>query len=143
GHGNSNSPKDYSFIDQEKVAERSRSYRLKQIDIDGGFRYSQEVEVKVEAISTEFTLFQNYPNPFNPSTTIKYSIPNNMKSEMSNVKIVVFDILGNVVATLVNENKAAGNYEVKFDGSNLSSGVYFYKLQSGSFVQTKKFLLMK
>ncbi|MBU1113492.1 MAG: T9SS type A sorting domain-containing protein, partial [Bacteroidetes bacterium] len=89
-------------------------------------------------------------NPFNPTTTIKYSIPNNVKGETSNVKLIVYDILGNEVATLVNENKSAGNYEVKFDASNVASGVYLYriaihsdKLQSGSFAQTKKLMLMK
>ena len=92
---------------------------------------------------SDYYLFQNYPNPFNPSTTIKYSIPSNVKREMSNVKIIVYDILGNEVATLLDENKPAGNYEVRFDGSNLSSGIYFYKLQSGSFIQTKKLLLLK
>jgi len=106
----------------------------------------------------KFYLEQNYPNPFNPSTTIQYSIPSVMVS-LSNhdnggvtlrqaqsdihVSLKVYDILGNEVATLVNENKPAGNYEVKFDGSNLTSGIYFYKLQSGSFTQTKKLLLLK
>ncbi|MEW6006027.1 MAG: family 16 glycosylhydrolase [Stygiobacter sp.] len=117
-------------------------------------------------ISNEFELEQNFPNPFsasggsafggNPSTTIKYSIPavilrqaqdDNVMVSTSNhdnlVTLKVYDILGREVATLVNEHQPAGNYEVKFDGSNLSSGIYFYRLQSGSFVQTKKFLLMK
>jgi hypothetical protein len=99
-----------------------------------------------ENIDTEnitFTLQQNYPNPFNPSTVIKYSIPANVKSEMSNVKIVVFDILGREVATLVNENQKAGNYEVTFNAKNLTSGIYFYRLQSGSFVESKKMILVK
>ena len=142
GHGNSNSTKDYSFIDQEKVAERSRSYRLKQIDNDGKYEYSKEIEIDL-GMPNEFSLSQNYPNPFNPSTTIKYSIPKIINNQSSIINIKVYDILGNVVATLVNENKAAGNYEVKYDASNLSSGIYFYKLQSGSFVQTKKFILIK
>ncbi|MCL4548189.1 MAG: YCF48-related protein [Bacteroidetes bacterium] len=85
-----------------------------------------------------FDLLQNYPNPFNPTTTIKFSIPN---SQFATLK--VYDMLGREVATLVNEEKAPGNYEVKFDGSNLSSGVYFYRLQAGSFSQTKKFVLVK
>jgi hypothetical protein len=101
------------------------------------------VKVKKKSIIKTFLLYQNYPNPFNPSTTIKYSVPSNIKSRTSNVKIIVYDILGNEIATLVDENKPVGNYEVKFDGSNLAGGVYFYKLQSGSFAETKKFLLLK
>ncbi|MEW6004450.1 MAG: T9SS type A sorting domain-containing protein [Stygiobacter sp.] len=121
--------------------------------------------VKVEnekLLPTVFALEQNYPNPFNPSTTIKYSIPAVMVSSSNHdvtlrqaqsdniVTLKVYDILGKEVATLVNERQPAGNYEVKFDGSNLSSGVYFYRLQSGNpdksgqaFVQTRKFILMK
>jgi len=85
-----------------------------------------------------FQLFQNYPNPFNPSTRIQYSVASGQ-----NVTLKVFDVLGNEVATLVNELKVPGVYTVQFDGGDLTSGVYFYKLQSGSFVQTKKFVLMK
>lgn len=85
-----------------------------------------------------FLLEQNYPNPFNPSTTIRYSIPT---SEF--VKLKVYDVLGNEVATLVNEEKPAGSYEVEFQATELSSGIYFYKLQSGNFVETKKMLLLK
>ena len=77
----------------------------------------------------EFSLSQNYPNPFNPSTTIKYSIPKDVRGEKQEVRLVVHDILGRKVATLVNQKQKAGNYEVKFDASNLSSGVYFYKIQ--------------
>jgi ligand-binding sensor domain-containing protein len=85
-----------------------------------------------------FELEQNYPNPFNPSTMIKYSIPS---SEFVTLK--VYDVLGNEVATLVNEEKPAGTYEVKFDAAGLSSGIYFDKLQAGSLVETKKMILMK
>ncbi len=90
-----------------------------------------------------FKLNQNYPNPFNPSTKISYSIPSSNKSQMSNVKLIVYDVLGREVATLVNEQKPAGNYEVTFDASRLSSGVYFYQLRAGSFVSTKKMILMR
>jgi hypothetical protein len=85
-----------------------------------------------------YNLFQNYPNPFNPITTIKYSIPS-----IQIVTLKVYDILGSEVAMLVNEEKLPGYYEVKFVGNNLSSGVYFYRLQAGSFSQTKKFVLLK
>ncbi len=85
-----------------------------------------------------YKLFQNYPNPFNPSTRIDYSIPRS-----SFVTLKVYDILGREVATLVNEEKPAGNYEVEFNGSNLSSGVYFYRIEAESFVSTKKLVLLK
>jgi hypothetical protein len=89
-------------------------------------------------VPTEFLLSQNYPNPFNPSTTIKYSVP-----KASQVVIKVFDILGNEIETLINEEKPAGTYEVSWYAANLPSGVYFYRLQAGSFVETKKMLLLK
>ena len=85
-----------------------------------------------------FTLNQNYPNPFNPSTKIKYTIPN-----VGNVRLNVFNVLGKEIATLVNEEKSAGKYEVEFNAANLPSGIYFYQLQSGSFVETKKMILLK
>jgi hypothetical protein len=87
---------------------------------------------------TEFGFDQNYPNPFNPVTRIKYQIP-----ELSFVTLKVFDVLGNEITTLVNEEKPLGNYEIQFDATNLPSGVYFYRLQAGSFVETKKMVLLK
>ncbi|MCF6269477.1 MAG: T9SS type A sorting domain-containing protein [Melioribacteraceae bacterium] len=97
-----------------------------------------------EAIFYSFSLEQNYPNPFNPSTTIKYSIPSNQENytQPGNVTLVVYDMLGREVATLVNKEQEAGNYEVNFDASQLSTGIYFYKLQSGNFIETKKMLLL-
>ena len=100
-------------------------------------------ENKNEELPATYSLSQNYPNPFNPVTTIKYSIPSNEKGKTENVMLIVYDILGREVEVLVNLKQSAGNYEVKFDGSKIASGVYFYKLQSGSFVQTKKFILLK
>ena len=85
-----------------------------------------------------FKLFQNYPNPFNPTTIIRYEI-----SATVLVTLKVYDILGKEVATLVNEEKPAGNYKVEFDRSNLSSGIYFYNLRAGEFVSTKKLVLIK
>jgi hypothetical protein len=85
-----------------------------------------------------FRLEQNYPNPFNPSTTIKYELPNS-----SHVTLTVYDVLGREVSVLVNERRDAGVYDVKFDGSNLASGVYFYRLQAGDFVQAKKFVILR
>jgi hypothetical protein len=89
-------------------------------------------------LPTQFILNQNYPNPFNPTTTINYSVP---KSGI--VKIKVYDLLGREVATIVNENKPAGNYNIEFNASKLTSGIYFYRMEAGSFSQTKKLLLLK
>jgi N-acetylneuraminic acid mutarotase len=98
---------------------------------------------KNSGTQTKFILEQNYPNPFNPTTKIKYSIPSVGTSLMKFVQLKIYDILGNEVATLVNEEKPAGTYEVEFNGNNLSSGVYFYQIKAGSFISTKKFLLLK
>ena len=91
-----------------------------------------------QEVPQDFMLLQNYPNPFNPSTTIKYELP-----RASQVTLSVYDILGREVSVLVNERKDAGVYEVKFDGANYASGVYFYRLQAGDFVQSKRLLLLK
>ncbi len=149
GSGNSNSPKSYSFEDKVVTAGKY-SYRLKQIDNDGKYEYSQIVEVDL-GLPTKFELSQNYPNPFNPITKIRYSIPTPSASsplakgrnEVGFVSLKVYDILGNEVATLVNEEQQAGVYEVGFNPNGLASGIYFYKLQSGSFVQTRKMTLLK
>ncbi|MCZ7602033.1 MAG: T9SS type A sorting domain-containing protein [Melioribacteraceae bacterium] len=101
------------------------------------------VDDKPEEVVNEFSLSQNYPNPFNPSTTIKFTVPLDVKRETSITKLVVYDILGREIKTLVNEVKAPGTYEVTFNASQLASGVYFYRLQSGSFMQTKKMILMR
>jgi len=145
GHGNSNSPKDYSFIDNPasdgKYPARSGQvfYRLKQIDNDGKFEYSKEVEVNLST-PKEFSLSQNYPNPFNPSTTIKFGLP-----KTSNVKLELFNILGEKIATLIDKEMEAGyhNYQFSIVNYQLTSGIYLYKLQAGSFVQTKKMMLLK
>jgi photosystem II stability/assembly factor-like uncharacterized protein len=104
------------------------------------------IEPVGEVLPRGFALYQNYPNPFNPSTKIKFTIPNVGDANFAsgtNVKLVVYDVLGNEVATLVNEEKTAGTYEINFNASGLTSGVYFYKLQAGSFVQTKKMILLR
>ncbi len=89
-------------------------------------------------IPKEFALKQNFPNPFNPSTMIRYSLPENTR-----VRLVIYDILGKQVAELVNREEAAGNYEVKFDGSNLASGIYFYRLTTDKFTKINKMMLLK
>ena len=97
-------------------------------------------------VPKEYALNQNYPNPFNPSTKIRYSIPNVIASETKqsvNVTLKVYDVLGNEVATLVNEEKETGVYTINLDASQLASGVYFYRLLAGSFVETKKMILLR
>jgi hypothetical protein len=145
GHGNSNSPKNYSFTD-DNVIYGNYNYRLKQIDNDGTFEYSNAIEVFVGNIPNSISLEQNYPNPFNPTTSIKYTV-----GSRQIVRLAVYDILGNEVATLINEEKAAGHYEVEFSSGFIyqtikewiPSGVYIYQLQAGSFIETKKMILLK
>jgi Secretion system C-terminal sorting domain len=104
---------------------------------------SVDVNETDNTIPNEFSLEQNYPNPFNPSTKIRYSIPSTSSGETQKVTLKVYNMLGNEVATLVNEEQTAGNYKISFNPSGLSSGIYLYKLQSGNFVQTKKMIYLK
>ena len=136
GNGTTNAPKSYSFTD--KSANGKTSYRLKQIDRDGKFEYSQTVEVTAASTPKEFGLEQNYPNPFNPTTAIGYQLSANGFTSLK-----VYDAIGREVATLVNEAKDAGYYSAQFDGTKLSSGIYFYKLISGNYVGVKKLVLLK
>jgi hypothetical protein len=145
GKGTTTEIQSYSFTD--KTEPGKYKYRLKQIDFDGSFEYSQEIEAEVKAPNV-FSLDQNFPNPFNPSTMISYQIPVN-----GNVTLKVYDILGNEVATLVDEYQQPGKYEVEFSakggsayGGNayrLPSGIYFYQLKAGNFIETKKMILLK
>lgn len=137
GGGTCNSPKWYSFIEKNLSAGKY-SYRLKQIDRDGKFLYSQTIEVTITSVPKVFALVQNYPNPFNPSTVISYQLPNT-----SYVTLEIYDAIGREVTILVNALKEAGNYSVTFDASKLSSGIYFARLQCGDKVQLKKMTLMK
>jgi hypothetical protein len=137
GYGTTTEPKLYSFTDED-VTTGIYKYCLKQIDFNGTFTYSNEIKVEVDFSPKEFVLYQNYPNPFNPSTTIKYQIP-----ELSLVTLKIFDVVGNEITTLVKEEKPIGSYKVEFDASSLPSGVYFYKLQAGSFIETKKMIIIK
>jgi len=144
GKGTTSDPTDYSF--EDKNIDPSSSlirYRLKQIDLDGSFEYSDIVEVSYFA-NINFSLDQNYPNPFNPSTKISW------KSSVSSWQILkVFDVLGNEIATLVDEYRLAGRYEVEFNtvetrhGVSLPSGVYFYQLKVSDFVTSKKMIIIK
>ena len=136
GNGTTNAPKSYSFVDRS--ANGKTSYRLKQIDRDGKFEYSQTVEVTAASTPKEFALGQNYPNPFNPTTAISYQLSAN-----SFTTLKIYDAIGREVATLVNEVKEAGYYSVQFDGARLSSGIYFAKLSSSGKTQVRKLILMK
>jgi len=138
GHGNSNSPKEYSFEDYSALYG-SYAYRLKQIDNNGTFEYSNIVAVNACNIPDEFVLEQNYPNPFNPTTTIKFA-----SAETQIVTLKVFDVLGNEVSVLYNGLAEGGKvYEKEFDASNLSSGIYYYRLETGSKIISRKMLLLK
>ncbi|MFH2141907.1 MAG: T9SS type A sorting domain-containing protein [Bacteroidota bacterium] len=136
GHGNSNSPKEYSFTDKNPAGGSKFLYRLKQIDTGGKFEYSDVVEV--ELIPTEFVLYQNYPNPFNPTTQLSYQIPKD-----GFVNLVVYNTLGQEVAKLVNQHQLSGKYSVQFNASDLPSGIYLYKIASGSFSKVNKMLLLR
>ena len=137
GAGTSNAPHEYSFTDKN-IPSGCYTYRLKQIDRDGSFKYSQSVEVEVETAPHIFSLSQNYPDPFNPTTNIIYSLRSDGK-----VRLAVYDILGNEVGVLVNGVQTAGSHQVMFSGSNLASGIYFYKLESSGQTIIKKMILMK
>ncbi len=141
GNGTTTRPHEYNFID--KISEAGiYYYRLKQIDFDGSYEYSNVVEVNVNAPS-DFVLEQNYPNPFNPSTVIKFSLPVDSK-----VTIDLYNTLGEKVDRLVNKEFSTGNHSVNFDASGLSNGIYYYTLNAqgnngNGFVSTKKMVLMK
>ncbi|MBK8553800.1 MAG: PQQ-binding-like beta-propeller repeat protein [Ignavibacteria bacterium] len=94
-------------------------------------------------VPEKFSLYQNYPNPFNPVTKIKFDVPRDARGETQDVKLVIFDVLGKEVMTLVNEKLSPGSYEADFEGSNFASGIYFYKIEAGSFVETKRMMLLK
>jgi hypothetical protein len=140
GNGNSNSPKQYRFTDIKPIYNTALRYRLKQIDLDGSYQYSPEVETIVR--DEDIKLNQNYPNPFNPATVISYTLPNIGKIR---VKLAIYDLLGRQVAVLIDEIQHEGNYTVNFNSANYSmgSGIYFYKLTVGESNFVKKMILMK
>jgi hypothetical protein len=137
GHGNSNSPKVYNYSDKDLFAGGSKfQYRLKQVDTDGQFEYSDAIEVEI--LPTKFELSQNYPNPFNPSTTIQFSLP-----KATQLKINVYNMIGELVRTLVDGNYDAGYHKVTLNAADLPSGAYVYRIESADFVQVKKMILIK
>jgi hypothetical protein len=147
--GNGNTTERQSYIFSEKdLKVGSYTYRLKQVDYDGSYEYSNEVKVDVEAPSV-FTLMQNYPNPFNPMTKIEYTLPENAE-----VRVDIYNTLGELVSTLVNKTMEAGYQEISFDASSLPSGTYIYRInatpvggqakgETKTFVDSKKMLLVK
>ncbi|MBZ0200497.1 MAG: T9SS type A sorting domain-containing protein [Ignavibacteriaceae bacterium] len=138
GNGTSTEINNYHFTDKPDVEKNIEIYyRLHQVDLDGTAKYSNIISVAFE-LPNNFGLNQNYPNPFNPSTTISYSI-----AQTSPVTLKIYDVTGREIAVLVNEVKQPGRYDVSFDASTLSSGVYFYKLNAGSFSSVKKMSILK
>jgi hypothetical protein len=135
GNGSSTEITVYTYTDKNEAG--NVYYRLKMIDLDGSFEYSPSVEFSSVNVNS-FTLEQNYPNPFNPSTVISYTVPVD-----GFVKLAVYNSLGEEVALLVNANLNAGSYNVEFNGNNLTSGIYFYKLQAGEFTSVKKMMMIK
>ncbi len=136
GQGTTTELQTYSFSDNNLDAGKYQ-YRLKQIDFNGSFEYSNIINLEIIS-PNKFSLEQNYPNPFNPTTNIQYTM-----GSKQFVSLKVYDVLGNEIATLVNEEKSAGNYKVEFSNKNISSGIYFYVLQAGSFIETKKMILLQ
>lgn len=138
GQGNSTSKNSYSFIDKNLTGTNKFQYRLKQLDTDGSFKYSNEVEVEITP--NAFILYQNYPNPFNPSTVIEFSFP-----EAVDVSLTIYDALGQKITELVNNHLEAGYHRYQWNApqSGITTGVYFYELKTEKFVTVKKMLLMK
>ncbi|MBI1932846.1 MAG: T9SS type A sorting domain-containing protein [Ignavibacteriales bacterium] len=136
---------DTFYVDVNVDIDKHYYYKISAVDIhENNSEFSSEVNLLItdivnnNVLPTKFELSQNYPNPFNPVTKISYQIPQSTK-----LKIVVYDMLGNEVKILENGYKEAGYYNLEFDGSKYSSGIYFYKMIAGSFVETKKFVLIK
>jgi len=141
GNGTTTETQYYSYTDKN-LAEGEYTYRLKQVDYNGSFEYSNNIIVEVETPKV-YSLEQNYPNPFNPSTKIFFSL-----AQDSKVSLKVYDILGQEVVTLINNTLGAGVHNVDFNGLNINSGAYFYRLEAtgvdgSSFVSVKKMLLTK
>ncbi|QOJ27723.1 MAG: T9SS type A sorting domain-containing protein [Ignavibacteriales bacterium] len=141
GHGNSNSPKQYIYRDNNSRANQGYIYRLKQVDSDGSFSYSGELYVSAGAPAS-FELKQNFPNPFNPVTMISYTLPSS-----GIVQLKIYNTTGEEVAALVNEIQEAGSYQISFNGSGLASGTYLYRITvtsaAGVYTQSRKMIILK
>jgi len=142
GHGTTTVPQHYTYSD-DAVTTGTWYYRLRQVDLDGTPHLTDPVQVNVVTSVAEtqplaFALQQNYPNPFNPATTIGFSMP-----KSGNVKLQVYNLRGQIVATLVDEERVAGEYSVEWTPRDVASGMYIYRLRAGNFVETKKLVLLK
>ena len=145
GHGTTLSRHDYSYVDVLGDIDpfAGARYRLLQVDLDGTQYYTEPIVLRTTDVAStntpkEFSVDQNYPNPFNPSTTIRYGLPHR-----SAVHLTVFNTLGQHVSTLAEGEQEAGYHEVSFDAPGLPSGVYFFRLQAGDFVQTRRLVLLR
>jgi hypothetical protein len=138
GHSTTTEKHFYSFIDDQNNGSIKSYYKLKQIDHNGSYTFSETIEVERQTTPSDFVLYQNFPNPFNPTTKIGFRI-----TETGFASIKVYDALGNEIVTLVNEEKSAGKYDVTFDATDFPSGIYFYSLTAGNLIETKKMLLLK
>jgi hypothetical protein len=136
GNGTSYLPHEYSFKDLP-VGGNNYKYRLKQIDNNGSSVYSDVIELKME-IPRDFVLEQNYPNPFNPNTNIRFQLPKD-----SHVTLKVYNMIGQLVTTLINQDMNAGYQTISFDASKISSGTYIYRMEAGNYSQVKKMTLLK
>ena len=137
GSGTTNEVREYSFTDRNLETGKYK-FRLKQIDFNGNFEYFELAEAVSIGIPDKYDLSQNYPNPFNPLTTINYDLPSD-----GIVTLIVYDILGRELKTLVNEMKTAGYHKIQFNAADLASGAYFYRMTAGEFVAVKKFVVLK
>ena len=138
GNGTSNVPHNYFYSDNVGDAG-AYSYRLKQIDRNGAFTYSQEVNVQVAMVPKVFGLEQNYPNPFNPTTTMQFTVPSNRRTTL-----IIYNTLGQKVATLFDAVASAGDYhQATFDGSRFASGIYFARLEFGGQTLVRKLLMTR
>ncbi len=156
----------FTFMDSTVIQNNIYTYKIRTLCTPGGgiiwsnetTAYIPDIITNVKTkneVPTDFSLEQNYPNPSNPTTTIRFTIPTSplnpspYQGEGQRERLItlkVYDVLGREIATLVNEESAtggAGSYEVEFDGANLTSGIYFYQLRAGNFVETKKMILLK
>jgi len=142
GFGTTTEPRTYSFTD-ETITNGTYSYRLKQLDYDGTFEYSDEIVVEVDFNPSDYSLAQNFPNPFNPNTIVQFQVP-----KPSDVTIKIYDMLGQEIRILFAGQVASGKYTIEWNGLNdsgerMSSGNYIYRMTAGDFADTKQMILLK
>jgi len=138
GNGSTTEYNSYEFLDNNISKLGTYYYQLKQVDYDGTATFSKIISVENLELPVNFALHQNYPNPFNPNTTIEYSLPKDCT-----VELCIYDVLGNLIQKLESGYKPAGNYKYIFEAKNLSSGIYYYQIKAGDFVQVKKMMILK